>query len=84
MAERNDWDQDVERDEYSVRGDFGPPGSWCRFGDRPDFTRDYEFRYCADEGSSERWGQPESENDEVNEHYSGGTQTYGGSRKARK
>jgi hypothetical protein len=84
MKEHNDW-EDAERDEFSLRGDFGPPGSWCTFGDRPDFTHDYEFRYCVDQTPSEGWGRhPEWESDHVIEHYSGGTQTYGGNRTARK
>jgi hypothetical protein len=83
MAERNDREH-AERVKYSLRGDFGPPGSWCKFGDRPDFTHDYEWRYRADEGPSEDWGRHPGWSDDVHEHYSGGTQTYGGSRVARK
>ena len=84
MPERNDSDQDVERDEFSLRGDFGPAGSWGTFGDRPDFTRDYEWRYCGEQGQSEDWGEHlDWGNDEVVDNYSGGNQTYSGKRAAR-
>jgi hypothetical protein len=79
MAYFNDWDADAERDQFTLRGDFGPQGSWCKIADRPDFTRDYEWRF--------RWRQNRDEPDQapdapVSAHYSGGTQTYGGIRKA--
>jgi hypothetical protein len=87
MADRNDGEREpsVERDEFGLRGDFGPTGSWCKFGDRIDYTRDYECRYCVDEVQSEDWGQhPDWGNDLSSEHYSGGSQTYSGTRTARR
>jgi hypothetical protein len=76
MAERDDQELDVERDEFSLRGDFGPQGSWCKFGDRPDFTRDYQWRFRWHPGRSE----PSGGTPDVAGHYSGGTQIWPGKR----
>ncbi len=70
-------ERDIERDEYSLRGDFGPPGSWCTFGDRPDFTRDYDWRFEEDR-FDEEWGRHTDWGDiEMTDNYSGGGQTFG-------
>jgi len=69
-------ERDVERDEFSLRGDFGPPGSWCTFGDRPDFTRDYEWRFKEDRADREDWGRNDWGYIEMTDNYSGGGQTY--------
>lgn len=77
-----------ERDDYNSRGDYGPQGTWGRYGDRPDFSRDYNWRsrgqdweHRSDQGRNEDWGRhPDWGRDERNERYSGGTQTYGGTR----
>jgi hypothetical protein len=89
---RQDWGR--ERDDYSARGDYGPQGTWGRYGDRPDFNRDYNWRsrgqewgHESDRGRNEDWERhpewgrnTEWGRNERNERYGGGTQTYGGNR----
>ncbi len=45
----------AERDEFSSRGDWGAQGTWGTFGNRPDYSRDYEFRTRAGWGRNPEW-----------------------------
>lgn len=72
-----------EQDQFSVVGDWGAPGTWGAYGNRPDFSRDLEWRFhsgldwghVSDRGRNDDWGR-HPEWGRVKERYSGGTQTY--------